>query len=159
MKIIPKICFFLIFASCNFSDGVTKSNYSYNFHIDKEGESPEVGDLVIFEEKVFLNGKEVSSTEKYGQKEIILPKEENLPRPLPPNYEILFQMSPGDSVSVTQKLKDLENLPKGYEANDVMTYVVKLIEIQPKEKTGTPKKKEEQMTTIHTKYLLRPILS
>lgn len=142
MKFFPKICFFLIFASCNFSDGVTKSNYSYKFHIDKEGESPKVGDLVIFKEKVFLNSKEVFSTEDFGQKEIILPKEENLIRPLPPNYEILFQMSPGDSVSVTQKLKDLDHLPKGYDADDVMTYYIKLIEIQPQEKRKPSKKKD-----------------
>jgi len=141
MKIFLKICFLFLFASCNFSDGVTESNYSYKFHIDKEGEKPMVGDLVIFKEKVFLNNKEIFSTDEYGQKEIFLPPEENLTRPLPPNYEILFQMSPGDSVSVTQKLKDLDKLPKGYESDDVMTYVVKLIEIQAQEKTESLKKK------------------
>ncbi len=143
MRIFPKICFLFLIASCSFSDGETKSNYSYKFHIDKEGEVPQVGDLVVFDEKVFRNKMEIFSTEEYGQKEIILPKEENLTRPLPPNYEILFQMSPGDSVSVTQKLKQLENLPKGYESNDVITYVIKLIEIKPQEK-GKPSKKKDR---------------
>jgi len=141
MKIFPKICFFLFLTSCNFTDGVTNSNYSYKFHIDKEGVSPQVGDLVIFSEKVLLNGKEIFSTDNFKEKEIVLPKEEHLVRPLPPNYEILFKMSPGDSVSVFQKLKDLENLPQGYDADDIMTYVVKLKEIQPKEKISSSKKK------------------
>ena len=128
-------------AACNQSDGTTKSNYPYKFLIDQEGEKPQVGDLVIFHEKVYLNEEEIFSTEKYGQKEIILPEESALTRPLPPNYEILFEMSPGDSVSITQSLKDLKDLPKGYSTKDELTYVVKLVSITPKSELTTRKKK------------------
>ena len=65
-----------------------------------------MGDLVKFSEVVYLNGKEISSTEEFGIKEIILPEASILTKPLPPNYEMLFQMSIGDSVEVIQKLKD-----------------------------------------------------
>ncbi|MFK8005904.1 MAG: FKBP-type peptidyl-prolyl cis-trans isomerase [Saprospiraceae bacterium] len=146
MKHILLILFLLIISSCEFSDGKTPSNYSYKFIINEEGESPKVGDLVKFSEIVFLNEKEISSTRKLGLKEIILPPEEILTRPLPPNYEILFKMSEGDSVTVTQELKDLENLPEGFTTKDRIKYIVKLIEITPKEKLGSAKKKSETVS-------------
>ena len=73
MKHILPIFFLLIILSCEFSDGITPSNYAYKFIVNEEGESPEVGDLVKFSETVFLNGKEISSTREFGSKEIILP--------------------------------------------------------------------------------------
>jgi FKBP-type peptidyl-prolyl cis-trans isomerase len=143
MKHILPIFFLLIILSCEFSDGITPSNYAYKFIVNEEGESPEVGDLVKFSETVFLNGKEISSTREFGSKEIILPPEEILTRPLPPNYEVLFKMSKGDSVTVTQELKDLKNLPEGFTTEDRIKYVVKLIDITPKEKLATAKKKNK----------------
>ena len=143
MKYILPIFFLLIISSCETSDGTTASNYSYKFIVNEEGESPQVGDLVKFSETVFLNEKEISSTNEFGIKEIILPSDENLTRPLPPNYEVLFKMSKGDSVAVTQELKDLKNLPEGFTTADQLKYVVKLIDFTPKEKLYTVKKKNK----------------
>lgn len=143
MKHILPIFLLLLISSCDSSDGKTTSNYSFKYFVNLEGESPKVGDMVKFSETVFLNGKEISSTDEFGLKEIILPAEEILAKPLPPNYEILFQMSIGDSVAVTQELKDLKNLPKGFETEDQLKYVVKLIDITPKEKLVPAKKKDK----------------
>jgi len=131
----------LFISACNSYDGKTDSNYPYKFHIDEAGESPQVGDKVIFHEQVFKNGEMIFSTDGLGEKEIILPLKENLSKPLPPNYEILFKMSPGDSVSVIQDLGDLENLPEGYKTSDELKYVVKLSKIIPKSEFKNPKKK------------------
>ncbi|MFK7771112.1 MAG: FKBP-type peptidyl-prolyl cis-trans isomerase [Saprospiraceae bacterium] len=79
-----------------------------------------------------------------------MPPEEILTRPLPPNYEILFMMSIGDSVTVTQELKDLENLPEGFTTEDRIKYVVKLIDIIPKEELEQAKKKNK--TTSNYPY-------
>ena len=143
MKHIIPMFFLLIISSCEYSDGTTASNYSYKFIVNEEGESPKVGDLVKFSETVFLNGNEISSTGAFGLKEIVLPPEEILTRPLPPNYEVLFKMSKGDSVTVIQELKDLKNLPEGFTTTDRIKYVVKLIDITPKEKLAPAKKKNK----------------
>lgn len=143
MKYIFSIFFLFVIFSCQQSDGKTSSNYSYKFIVNEKGDSPKVGDKVKFSETVFLNEKEISSTSEFGLKEIILPPKEILTRPLPPNYEILFLMSKGDSVIVTQELKDLENLPEGFTTEDQLKYVVKLIDITPKEQLPTVKKKSK----------------
>ena len=145
MKPFLQFFFLLLISSCetNSIDGVTSSNYSYNFFVDKEGDSPKVGDMVKFSETVFLNEKEISSTDEFKLKEIILPSSEILSRPLPPNYEMLFKMSIGDSVVVTQELKDLENLPKGFTTEDQLKYVIKLIDITPKDELESAKKKDK----------------
>lgn len=141
MRYLAPIFFLFLFFSCEQNDGVTPSNYGYKFHIDEEGATPQVGDQVVFHEIVLLNGEEIFSTEEFGKKEIILPPEDILTRPLPPNYEVLFKMSVGDSVTVTQKLKGLKSLPEGYDGDDVMKYVIKLLEITPKSKLEAAKKK------------------
>ena len=143
MKRFLQILFLFLISSCETIDGVTSSNYSYKFFVNEEGESPKVGDLVKFSETVYLNEKEISSTEEFRLKEIILPSKEILTRPLPPNYEMLFQMSIGDSVAVTQELKDLKNLPEGFKTEDHIIYVIKLIDITPKEKLTPAKKKNK----------------
>lgn len=143
MKLFLPLFFLFILSSCETSDGVTESNYSFKYIVDEEGESPQVGDLVKFSEVVYLNGKEISSTEEFGIKEIILPEEAILTKPLPPNYEMLFQMSIGDSVEVIQKLKDLKNLPKGYTTKDQLKYVIKLIDFTPKNELKPAKKKDK----------------
>lgn len=143
MKLFIPLFFLLICSSCETSDGVTDSNYSFKYIVNEEGASPQVGDLVKFSEVVYLNGKEISSTKELGLKEIILPAEAVLTKPLPPNYEMLFQMSIGDSVEVIQKLKDLKNLPKGYTTKDQLKYVIKLIDITPQDEVKSPKKKDK----------------
>ena len=142
MKKILQIFFLLLISSCETSDGVTSSNYSYKFFIDEKGDSPKVGDMVKFSETVFLNEKKISSTDEFSLKEIILPSTEILTRPLPPNYEMLFKMSIGDSVAVTQELKDLKKLPKGFATEDKLKYVIKLIGITPKDELESSKKKK-----------------
>ncbi len=143
MKHIPLIFLLILISSCETIDGVTPSNYSFQFFVDKEGDSPKVGDLVKFSETVFLNEKEISSTDEFRLKEIVLPSTEILTRPLPPNYEMLFKMSIGDSVAVTQELKDLDNLPKGFTTEDKLRYVIKLIDITPKDQLESSKKKNK----------------
>ncbi|MFK7771111.1 MAG: hypothetical protein AB8F94_03190 [Saprospiraceae bacterium] len=54
MKQILPIFFLLIISSCELSDGMTASDYSYKFIVNEEGESPKVGDLVKFSETVFF---------------------------------------------------------------------------------------------------------
>lgn len=143
MKKILQIFFLLLISSCETSDGVTSSNYSYKFFVDEKGDSPKVGDMVKFSETVFLNEKKISSTDEFSLKEIILPSTEILTRPLPPNYEMLFKMSIGDSVAVTQELKDLKKLPKGFTTEDKLIYVIKLIGITTKDELESSKKKNK----------------
>ncbi|MDG1435828.1 MAG: FKBP-type peptidyl-prolyl cis-trans isomerase [Saprospiraceae bacterium] len=140
IKSIFSIFLLLIISSCENSDGLISSNYSNKFIVNEEGEPPEIGDLVKFSETVFLNEKEIFSTRKFGLKEIVLPHPGILIRPLPPNYEILFKMSKGDSVMVVQELKDLNNLPKGFTTEGQLKYVIKIIEITSKEKLVTTTK-------------------
>lgn len=152
MKRFLPIFLLIFFSSCETRDGVTSSNYSYKFFVNEEGESPKVGDLVKFSEIVYLNDKEISSTKEFRLKEIILPSKEILTRPLPPNYEMLFQMSIGDSVAVTQELKDLKDLPEGFKTEDQLKYVIKLLDITPKEKLAPAKKKIKLPPTTPTKF-------
>ena len=119
----------------------TPSAYQYEVHFDAEGETPKVGDKVIFHEKTFLNGKEMFSTYAFAKKEIILPVKENLTKPLPPNYEALFTMSPGDSLTVWQPLAGMENLPEGYQEKDMVSYVLKLVSVIPATQLLAEKKK------------------
>ena len=141
---MPKIIFPFIFLlgiwSCQ-EKPQTPSEYKYEVHHDEEGASPKVGDLVVFHETTFLNGKEMFSTYPFGAKEIVLPPVEKLSQPLPPNYEVLFTMSEGDSVTVWQSLSDLKNFPKGYDENDKIAYVIKLKSITPAAQVLAEKKK------------------
>jgi len=119
----------------------TPSAYKYDVHLDVEGDSPQIGDQVIFHEKTFLNGKEMFSTYDFGPKEIILPPSSKLTKPLPPNYEVLFTMSPGDSVTVWQPLTGMRNLPVGYTDKDKISYVIKLESVIPESQVLAEKKK------------------
>jgi len=140
LKIISIFILLINFFSCK-EYPTTPSAYEYEVHVDEEGETPKVGDKVIFHEKTFLNGKEMFSTYSIGKKEIILPETEKLSQPFPPNYEVLFTMSPGDSVTVWQPLAKMENLPKGYKGKDVISYVIKLDSIIPAAQFIAEKKK------------------
>lgn len=138
-KIILSFVFLLGIWSCK--NQLTPSAYEYKVHHDEPGETPKVGDLVVFEETTFLNGKEMFSTYPFGPKEIVLPPAEKLSRPLPPNYEVLFKMSEGDSVTVWESLVDMKDLPEGYKENDKIAYVIKLKSITPAAQVLAEKKK------------------
>lgn len=145
MKILFQQSFLILLLLICFSNckeyPQTPSAYEYEVHLDVEGETPKVGDQVIFHETTFLNGKEMFSTYAFGKKEIILPPKEKLSKPLPPSYEVLFTMSPGDSVTVWQPLAGMKNLPKGYKEKDMVSYVIKLDTVIPAKELLAEKKK------------------
>lgn len=117
----------------NESGTKSESGYMYTHHIKNDGKMPMAGDEVTYHEQVYLNDSLLYSTWDLGSaKTVVLPKKESVAKPPPPNYEMLLIMSEGDSVSVTQSLDSIPNLPPSLKPTDKFNYKMKLISIKDK---------------------------
>lgn len=93
--------------------GETESGYPYGFYVDEPGESPQVGDKVTYSRQIRLNQDSVLMP--FQEQTLILPGKETVGTPPPPDYELMFLLSEGDSASVLMygdKLPDLPDFKK-----------------------------------------------
>ncbi len=111
----------------------SESGYLYTHHIKNGGKTPVEGDEVTYNEMVYLNDSLLYSTWNLGSaKTVVLPKKESVAKPPPPNYEMLLIMSEGDSVTVTQTLDSIPNLPPQLKPTDKFHYQMALVSIRDK---------------------------
>ena len=114
---------------------LTSSGYPYTLHTKNKGPKPGIGDEVSYHMIVFKNDSLVQST-YYMMKprKIVIPSAEKVAKPAPPDYESILLMSPGDSLTVYQKLDtfDVKSLPPGVTPKDTFIYHIKLFKIKPK---------------------------
>ncbi len=114
----------------------TESGYKYIHHIKNDGPKPQVGDQITYHTIVFQNDTTLLSSTYYKiePQTAILPAKDRVPVPAPPDYEVLFLMSIGDSLTVFQELDTFpaDQLPKGITNDDRFTYHLKLLDIKPK---------------------------
>lgn len=134
--IIASLCFVI---SCSNSGSKkmqkTLSGYSYVKHTDEKGPKPNVGDEIAYHIIVFKNDSLIQSSYYLMKpRKIIIPPVEKVAKPAPPDYEALFLMSEGDSLTVYQKLDtfDVKKLPPGVLPKDTFIYHIKLFDIKPK---------------------------
>ena len=118
------------------SEQITKSGYKFIHHVQNEGFKPSVGDQVTYHIVVFKNDTSLVSSTYYllEPRKDILPAADKVANPAPPDYEALFFMSEGDSLTVFQELDTFpaEKLPKGVLNEDRFSYHLKLLNIKPK---------------------------
>lgn len=111
---------------------VTESGYEYEHHIQNEGVKPQTGDEVTYHQWVYKNDSLLFSTMERGQPvKGVLPERSTLPKPVRPDFEAVFLMSKGDSMSLYQRLDSIPNLPPGFTKDDVIRYEVSLVDIKP----------------------------
>ena len=135
------ISFLGFFLSCgNENNQLTKkrseSGYEYIHHIQNDGPKPKVGDQVTYHDVVFQNDTTLLSSTFYlfEPQTAILPAKDKVPVPAPPDYEVLFLMSVGDSLTVFQELDTFpaDQLPPNITNEDRFIYHLKLLNIKPK---------------------------
>jgi len=130
-------CCILLSACNNKSKKIqlTTSGYPYTLHTKLKGPKPKVGDEVSYHMIVFKNDSLVQSTYYMMRpRKIVVPPIDEVAKPAPPDYESILLMSPGDSLTVYQKLDtfDVRNLPPGVTPKDTFIYHIKLFNIKPK---------------------------
>ncbi|NNE28292.1 MAG: hypothetical protein HKN16_01560 [Saprospiraceae bacterium] len=114
-------------------EGITSSGYPYIFHSRNSGEPAKVGSRVTYHQKIQLNDSSIySSYLQLQPKKAIMPEMVNLPDPVPPDYEALMMMAPGDCLTVIQQLDTFSAsvLPRGVTNKDSFTYTMKVLRIQ-----------------------------
>ncbi len=162
--------FLIILISCENGKNTTndstiqnrsESGYEYIHHIKNDGPKPKVGDQVTFHNIVYQNDTTLLSSTYYllEPQTAILPATDKVPIPAPPDYEVLFLMSEGDSLTVFQELDTfpVEQLPNGITNEDRFTYHLKLLSIKPKEiidKEQAAVKAREQTVADSTNTLI-----
>ena len=120
----------------NGTKGRTEGGYEYIHHVSKNTEKPQVGDQVTYHKIVFKNDTTVLQSTYYllEPRSDILVEPDSVPQPPHPTYHALFQMSPGDSLTVFQRLDTFpaSRLPEGITNKDYFSYNLKMISIKPK---------------------------
>ncbi len=110
----------------------TEAGFPYKHHVQSEGPQPQVGDQITYHETITKNDTSVLfSSIKTGQPRVlVLPARATLKQPTPPQYDALFLMSVGDSLTVYQSLDTVSQLPPQLSNEDVLTYHLKLVSIK-----------------------------
>ena len=113
--------------------GKTTSGYPYVWHQQHGGKKPEVGSRVKYHHKIYKNDSSiVSSYLSLQPKKAVIPEKQNLPNPVPPEYDALMMMSPGDCMTVYQLLDtfSVAQLPPGITNQDTFIYILKVLDIE-----------------------------
>jgi FKBP-type peptidyl-prolyl cis-trans isomerase FkpA len=124
---VPFLAIGLLFglASCGNKpiEGTTPGGFTYYKYTNAQGERPEVGDKVLFHETVML-GRD--STFVSQLREEVLPPRDQV-YGAAPNYEVIFLLSPGDSVTTFVTGEDMEAY--GMNAEDTLFFHIGFKEI------------------------------
>ena len=125
----------------------TPSGYVFIMHRDVPGETAQIGDKVAYHEQAFRTGVKWYSTYEMDQpRKAVLPDKEGLPEPVPPSYESLLMMSPGDSATVYQPLAGYENLPPTLDKDGVLIFSIKLLSVT------SPEEQQRQAEEVAQRY-------
>ncbi len=117
----------------NFVEGESIAGYRYEHHVKNNGESPEVGAMVGYHQSMVVGDSVIFDTRTAKRpKEALMPAYAKLPTPLPPDYVALRIMSPGDSLTIFQPLKDIPTgkLPAWGSPEDIIEYRIKLVSVK-----------------------------
>lgn len=125
----------------------TPSGYVFILHRDEAGPTAQVGDKVSYHEQAFRTGVRWYSTYDLDKpREAVLPDKAGLPAPVPPSYECLLMMSPGDSATVYQPLAEYDNLPPTLSKDGVLVFSLKLLSVM------TPEQQEQQAQEVQKQF-------
>lgn len=113
----------------------TPSGYPYHFL--KKANNNDVltvkpGDFIVYHETCLKNDTLWYATEKNGRpRETVYPGLDKVGNPIPPPYEAISLMSPGDCLVVYQSLREVENLPDYLKQGDELAFYISLISNVP----------------------------
>ncbi len=110
------------------------AEHEFKHIVKNEGPKPEVGDLVTYMQKTYLNDSLLGDPKSFGlARTDVLPADSMLKAPYNPTYAAMFKMSAGDSVNVSQPLKNVDVLPSTLSRDDVFNYEIKLYKFESEE--------------------------
>ncbi len=141
---------------------ITAAGYPYEHHVANEGQRPVVGDRVSYHERIYQNDSVIYSTFLQNRPiTSVLPSLDQLPRPIPPDYDALLLMAVGDSLTVYQDLDsfDVNSLPNGVTNEDQFIYHIKMVNIVEKnivdQEIATLKAREQSVRDSVADYVQR----
>lgn len=106
----------------------TVSGYEYTHHISNKGDKPTEGSEVTYHREIYINNDSLlQSTYKNAPVTAVLPARAMLNQGAPPDYDAMFLMAVGDSMTLIQSLDSIPQLPPFLSKDDVLTYRVKLV--------------------------------
>ncbi len=130
--------------------GKTESGYPYGFYVDEPGESPQVGDKITYSRRIRLNQDSVLMPMQ--EQTLVLPPKEEVGTPPPPDYELMFLLSAGDSASVLLYGENLPDLPDFKKTDtiifDLVFKEIVLSKVDMEKATEEGKAKEGMVATI-----------
>jgi FKBP-type peptidyl-prolyl cis-trans isomerase FkpA len=130
--------------------GKTESGYPYGFYVDEPGESPQVGDKITYSRRIRLNQDSVLMP--LQEQTLVLPPKEEVGTPPPPDYELMFLLSPGDSASVLLFGENLPDLPDFKKTDtiifDLVFKEIVLSKVEMEKANEESKAKEGMVATI-----------
>lgn len=132
--------FCLFFQACTNSDpyaGYSHTPSGYPYQLLKKGDgnnSVQPGDYIVYHETCLKNDTLWYSTEKNGRpRETVYPGLDQVGRPIPPPYEAIQLMNPGDCLVVFQSLDTVSNLPDYLKPEDELAFYIKLLSSMTKD--------------------------
>ena len=129
--LLPSIC--LIWA-CQPKELTTPSGYKYIHHTKNAGQTPQVGEEVLFVVDVRNDTGVVQSSRQQGQPaRFSVPQTDQTGKSVSPIVEALMLMSIGDSLTIMQPTDSFPRKPPGFENSAFVYYDLVLKEIKSKE--------------------------
>lgn len=109
--------------------GNTPGGFPYVMYVDKDGATPQVGDKIVYKRQIkkIVMGQD-SILDPFKEGSIVLPAADQVGSPLPPDYELILMLSPGDSASVWQFGDKLPDNPY-FKPTDTIVYELVLLDI------------------------------
>lgn len=109
---------------------VTPNGYPVVFHVDKDGDSPTVGEYINFRMYIRNDDKIVFSTQKNKlAKETYKTAPYTVSRNPAPQMDAFGIMSPGDSLTLYYQIDTMARKPEGFENSDMVYYDIVLLDI------------------------------
>lgn len=129
-----------LFTACNKKGenyARTPAGYRYIMHLDKPGDTPQIGDVVSFHVTVRRDGSDSIYYDTHTQEEqipvIAIPTAEELQgEPMPPHLDLIMLLSPGDSATVVWELDTLSRKPMGFDNAKEIHYTITMVSIKKK---------------------------
>ncbi|MEM8526070.1 MAG: FKBP-type peptidyl-prolyl cis-trans isomerase [Bacteroidota bacterium] len=110
---------------------VTQNGYPVVFHINKEGQTPRVGEYINFRMYIRNDEKVIFSTEKNKiGKETYKTAPYTITNNISPQMDAFGMMSPGDSLTLYYQIDTMDRKPAGFEDSDMVYYDLVLLDVQ-----------------------------
>lgn len=144
----------LLASACNKpKEQRTTSGFRYIIYEDKDGNTPEPGDIVFFHATVRKNGSDSvyydTRTSGEDTPSLQIPTEEIPGQPASPVVDLIRLLSVGDSARVIYELDTLPQKPMGFEDAKELYYDIVVLEIK---KTSDLKAEEDRVATLVNEF-------